>query len=133
MAAKESGGKKTISQVENIDFIPLAQNMGLNTTINIKYLTANFIVKYIREGELLNFTLLQGVDAEVIEVEVKENSHVLESSLKDLDFPKEGIVGGVIRGNDAMLPRGKFRFEIGDRVLIVTKKSGKKSIEAMFK
>ena len=32
-----------------------------------------------------------------------------------------------------MLPRGKFRFEIGDRVLIVTKKSGKKSIEAMFK
>ena len=133
LAAKESGVKKTISQVENIDFIPLAQNMGLNTTINIKYLTANFIVKYIREGELLNFTLLQGVDAEVIEVEVKENSHVLESSLKDLDFPKEGIVGGVIRGNDAMLPRGKFRFEIGDRVLIVTKKSGKKSIEAMFK
>ena len=133
LAAKEPGVKKTISQVENIDFIPLAQNMGLNTTINIKYLTANFIVKYIREGELLNFTLLQGVDAEVIEVEVKENSHVLESSLKDLDFPKEGIVGGVIRGNDAMLPRGKFRFEIGDRVLIVTKKSGKKSIEAMFK
>ena len=133
LAAKESGVKKTISQVENIDFIPLAQNMGLNTTINIKYLTANFIVKYIREGELLNFTLLQGVDAEVIEVEVKENSHVLESSLKDLDFPKEGIVGGIIRDNDAMIPRGKFKFEIGDRVLIVTKKSGKKSIEAMFK
>ena len=133
LAAKESGVKKTISQVENIDFIPLAQNMGLNTTINIKYLTANFIVKYIREGELLNFTLLQGVDAEVIEVEVKENSQVLESSLKDLDFPKEGIVGGIIRDNDAMIPRGKFKFEIGDRVLIVTKKSGKKSIEAMFK
>ena len=47
LAAKESGVKKTISQVENIDFIPLAQNMGLNTTINIKYLTANFIFKYI--------------------------------------------------------------------------------------
>ena len=44
---KESGVKKTISQVENIDFIPLAQNMGLNTTINIKYLAANFIFKYI--------------------------------------------------------------------------------------
>ena len=43
---KESGVKKTISQVENIGFIPLAQNMGLNTTINIKYLAANFIFKY---------------------------------------------------------------------------------------
>ena len=47
LAAKESGVKKTISQVENIDFIPLAQNMGLNTTINIKYLAANFIFKSI--------------------------------------------------------------------------------------
>ena len=69
----------------------------------------------------------------MIEVEVKEKSQVLENSLKELDFPREGIIGGVIRGNDAMIPRGKFKFEIGDRVLIVTKKSGKKSIEAMFK
>ena len=133
LAAKESGVKKTISQVENIDFIPLAQNMGLNTTINIKYLTANFIVKYIREGELLNFTKLQGVDAEVIELEVKEDSPILENKLKDLNFPKEGIVGGLIRGEDAMIPRGDFKFKVGDRVLIVTKKEGMKAIEQMFR
>ena len=133
LAAKESGVKKTISQVENIDFIPLAQNMGLNTTINIKYLTANFIVKYIREGELLNFTKLQGVDAEVIELEVKEGSPILENKLRDLNFPKEGIVGGLIRGDDSMIPRGDFQFKVGDRVLIVTKKEGMKEIEQMFK
>ena len=133
LAAKESGVKKTISQVENIDFIPLAQNMGLNTTINIKYLTANFIVKYIREGEILNFTKLQGVDAEVIELEVKEGSLILENKLKDLNFPKEGIVGGLIRGDDSMIPRGDFQFQVGDRVLIVTKKEGMKAIEQMFK
>ena len=133
LAAKESGVKKTISQVENIDFIPLAQNMGLNTTINIKYLTANFIVKYIREGELLNFTKLQGVDAEVIELEVKEGSPILENKLRDLNFPKEGIVGGLIRGDDSMIPRGDFQFKVGDRVLIVTKKEGMKAIEQMFK
>ena len=133
LAAKESGVKKTISQVENIDFIPLAQNMGLNTTINIKYLTANFIVKYIREGELLNFTKLQGVDAEVIELEVKEGSPILENKLRDLNFPKQGIVGGLIRGDDSMIPRGDFQFKVGDRVLIVTKKEGMKVIEQMFK
>ena len=133
LAAKESGVKKTISQVENIDFVPLAHNMGLNTTINIKYLTANFIVNYIREGELLNFTSVEGLDAEVIEVEVKEGSNVLESQLKDLGFPKDGIVGGVIRNNETKIPRGNFTFEVGDRVLIVTKKEGKKSIESMFK
>ena len=133
LAAKESGVKKTISQVENIEFVPLAQNMGLNTTINIKYLTANFIVNYIREGELLNFTTVEGLDAEIIEIEVKDGSNVLLQPLKNLNFPKDGIVGGVIRNNEAKIPRGDFIFQVGDRVLIVTKKEGKKSIESMFK
>ena len=133
LAAKESGVKKTISQVENIEFVPLAHNMGLNTTINIKYLTANFIVNYIREGELLNFTSIEGLDADVIEVEVKEGSNVLDNKLKEIGFPKDGIIGGVLRNKEPLIPRGDFTFEVGDRVLIVTKKEGKKSIEAMFK
>ena len=133
LAAKESGVKKTISQVENIDYIPLAQNMGVNTTINIKYLAANFIFKYIREDEVINFTLLQGVDAEVVEVEVKENSEALTNKLKDLDFPKSGVVGGVIRNNKPLLPRGDFEFEVKDRVIIVSKHESLHSIESMFK
>ena len=133
LAAKESGVKKTISQVENIDFIPLAQNMGLNTTINIKYLAANFIFKYISEGKFLDYSTLQGVDAEIIEVEVKPESSVLGKKLKDLNFPKDSIVGGLTRGDDTHFPRGNFEFEEEDRVIIVTKKETKSTIESMFK
>ena len=133
LAAKESGVKKTISQVENIDFIPLAQNMGLNTTINIKYLAANFIFKYISESKFLDYSTLQGVDAEIIEVEVKSGSEVLDKKLKDLDFPKDSIIGGLTREDKAFFPRGEFIFEEGDRVIVVTKKETKSTIESMFK
>ena len=64
---------------------------------------------------------------------MKEDSPILENKLKDLNFPKEGIVGGLIRGDDAMIPRGDFKFKVGDRVLIVTKKEGMKAIEQMFR
>jgi len=133
LAAKESGVRKTISQVENIDFIPLAQNMGLNTTINIKYLAANFIFKYITESKFLDYSTLQGVDAEIIEVEVKSGSGVLGKKLKDLNFPKDSIVGGLTRGEKALFPRGDFEFEEEDRVIVVTKKETKSTIESMFK
>ena len=133
LAAKETGVKKTISQVENIDFIPLAQNMGLNTTINIKYLTANFIFKYISGDKFLDYSTLKGVDAEIIEVEVKEGAEVLGKELKDLNFPKDSIVGGLTRGEKAYFPRGNFEFEEEDRVIIVTKKETKSTIESMFK
>lgn len=133
LAAKESGVKKTISQVENIDFIPLAQNMGLNSTINIKYLAANFIFKYITEDKFLDYSTIQGVDAEFIEVEVKPDCDVLGKKLRDLNFPKDSIIGGLTRGDKAFFPRGDFEFEVEDRVIIVTKKETKNTIELMFK
>ena len=107
--------------------------MGLNTTINIKYLAANFIFKYISEGKFLDYSTLQGVDAEIIEVEVKPESSVLGKQLKDLNFPKDSIIGGLTRGEDTYFPRGNFEFEEEDRVIIVTKKETKSTIESMFK
>ena len=41
--------------------------------------------------------------SEVIEIEVKDGSNVLLQSLKNLNFPKDGIVGGVIRNNEAII------------------------------
>ena len=117
----------------NKGLIPLAQNMGLNTTINIKYLAANFIFKYISEDKFLDYSTLKGVDAEIIEVEVKSESDLLGTKLKDLNFPKDSIVGGLTRDNEAHFPRGNFEFEEGDRVIVVTKKETKNTIESMFK
>ena len=68
-----------------------------------------------------------------MEIEVKENSKVLNNKLKDLDFPKSGVVGGVIRNKQPLLPRGNFEFEVKDRVIIVSKHESLRSIESMFK
>ena len=106
---------------------------ALTCFINIKYLAANFIFKYISEGKFLDYSTLQGVDAEIIEVEVKPESSVLGKQLKDLNFPKDSIVGGLTRGEDTHFPRGNFEFEEEDRVIIVTKKETKSTIESMFK
>ena len=42
-------------------------------------------------------------------------------------------VGGRKRGEDTHFPRGNFEFEEEDRVIIVTKKETKSTIESMFK
>ena len=58
---------------------------------------------------------------------------VLGKKLRDLNFPKDGIIGGLTRGDKAFFPRGDFEFEVEDRVIIVTKKETKNTIELMFK
>jgi trk system potassium uptake protein TrkA len=48
LVAKDQGVGKTIALVENVDYIHLSQNIGVDTLINRKLIAANFIFRYIR-------------------------------------------------------------------------------------
>ena len=133
LAAKNHGVKKTISLVDNMDYIHLSQNIGVDTLINKKLIAANFIFRHIRQGEVLNLTSIHGVDAEVLEFEVKDSSKILDGQLGDLGFPKTAVVGGVIRKGNGHTVRGNFEFEPKDRVVVLSRPECIHSIEAFFK
>ena len=133
LAAKNHGVKKTISLVDNMDYIHLSQNIGVDTLINKKLIAANFIFRHIRQGEVLNLTSIHGVDAEVLEFEVKESSKILEGQLRELGFPKTAVIGGVIRKGNGHTVRGNFEFEPKDRVVVLSRPECIHSIEAFFK
>jgi trk system potassium uptake protein len=133
LAAKNQGVKKTIAMVENIEYIHLSQNIGVDTLINKKLIAANFIFRYIRKGEVLNLTSIHGVDAEILEFEVKENSKILNAQLRDLDWPKTAVVGGVIRKGRGYTVKGDFEFEPKDRVVVLSRPECIHSIESYFK
>lgn len=118
LVAKSHDVPKTIALVENMDFIHLSQNIGIDTLINKKLIAANFISRYVRKGRVTNLASLPGVDVEVVEYVVHSKSRILKSKLKDLQFPAEAIVGGVIRGKEAFTPNGDFVFHVGDRVIV---------------
>ncbi len=133
LVAKKHGVKKTIALVENMDYIHLSQDIGVDTMINKKLIAANFIFRYIRKGEVVSLTSIHGVDAEILEFEVKEASKILDNELKNLDLPKTAVVGGVIRKGRGMSVRGNFKFEPKDRVVILSKPECIHKIEAFFK
>jgi len=118
LVAKSHNVPKTIAMVENMDFIHLSQNIGIDTLINKKLIAANFISRYVRKGRVTNLASLPGVDVEVVEYVVHSKSRILNSDLKSLNFPAEAIVGGVIRGKEAFTPNGDFVFHTGDRVIV---------------
>lgn len=133
LVAKNSGVGKTIALVENIDYIHLSQSIGVDTLINKKLIAANFIFRYIRRGQVINLTSIHGVDAEILEFEVTENSKIMARELRDLDFPKTAIIGGVIRKNQGHTVRGNFKFEAKDRVVVLSKQECIHAVEGFFK
>ncbi len=116
--AKQVGVKKTIAEVENIDYIKLAENMGIDTIINKKLITASRIFRFTMTGEVASIKCLTGTEAEVMEFVVKPGSPITDGILRELDFPKDAIIGGVIRGKSSFIATGNTEIKPNDRVVV---------------
>lgn len=133
LVAKNSNVQKTISLVENMDYIHLSQDIGVDTMINKKLIAASFIFRYIRKGQVVTLTTIHGVDAEVLEFEVAEGAKILNQELRNLEFPKASIIGGVIRNGQGFTTRGNFEFEVKDRVVVLVRPDCIRKVEGFFK
>lgn len=133
LVAKNHGVKKTIALVENVDYIHLSQSIGVDTLINKKLIAANFIFRYVRKGEVLDLTSIHGVDAEILEFEIGEKAKILEKELREIDFPKTAIVGGVIRNGKGIAVRGNFEFQPKDKVVVLSMPECIRKVESFFK
>ena len=133
LVAKNRGVAKTIAMVENVEYINLSQNIGLDTMINKKLIAANFISRYIRQGEVISLTGIHGVDAEILEFKVIEGSRIVQKRIKELNFPKYAIIGGVIREDAGYITLGDFQIQPQDRVVVFSLHKCIHEVEQFFK
>ena len=132
LVAKNHGVVKTIASVENIDYINLSQNIGVDTLINKKLIAASNIFRHIRKGEVSNIAALHGVDAEIIEFTAREKTTIVKKPIKDLKFPKEAIIGGIIRGEKVIFPLGDDHIQPDDHVVVITFEESMSKVEKFF-
>jgi trk system potassium uptake protein TrkA len=132
LVAKSKGVKKTIALVENMDYFELSHSIGVDTLINKKLLAANSIFRYIRKGEVVAMTKLVNMDAELLEFVVNDASKVCGLHIKNIDFPRSAIIGGVIRENEGYIALGDFKIQTGDRVVVCCMPQSIKKVESLF-
>ncbi|MBP5535807.1 MAG: Trk system potassium transporter TrkA [Bacteroidales bacterium] len=118
--ARKLGIRKTIALVENTGFINLSQQVGIDTIINKKLITASYIARFIVKGSAVSSKWLSGTNAELIEFIVGRKSKASRHVLRDLDMPKGSTVGGVIRGEESILPYRDLQLLPGDKVVVFT-------------
>jgi len=133
LMAKELGVYKTIALVDNVNYIHISQNIGVDTIINKKLIAANEIFRFVRKGRIEAIASLHGVDAEVIEFAIHKKNRLIKYPIKDLKLPEQVIIAGVIRGNKSIIPDGNFTFALKDKVIVFTLPEAIHQVEEMFK
>jgi trk system potassium uptake protein len=131
--AKKMGVKRTVAEIENIDFISLAEQVGIGSVINKKFIAASFIYRFSMHSEISNVKCLSSTEAEVVEVITSEGSKATRKLVKDLDFPDNAKIGGIVRGDSGFIVTGETQILAGDRVVIFALPKAIKKIDKFFK
>ena len=118
MLAKRMGVKKVIAEVENLNYISLAESIGIDTIINKKLVTASNIFRFTMSTDVQAIKCLTGTDAEVLEFIVKPNSPATKCRIRDLNFPDDAIIGGIVRGDKVFIAVGNTEIAAYDRVVV---------------
>ena len=119
LLASEIGVKKTIAEVEKIQFINMAESFYIETILNKQMLVANTVFQLLIDAGAASSKCLALPDAEVVQLQIRDNSRLNGAVVKNLNLPEELTFAGMIRAGKSMLVTGETRFASGDIVLVL--------------
>ena len=133
LTAKELGVPKTIAMVGNMDYVGIAGNVDIGTIINKQALTASHIYQLLLDGDVRNIRNLITVNADVAEFTAHPGSRITMKKVRDLGFPVEAELGGLVRNGKGILVNGETMIEPGDNVVVFCHGTPISKIEKYFK
>ncbi|MCK9310774.1 MAG: Trk system potassium transporter TrkA [Bacteroidales bacterium] len=132
LAAKNYHIHRTIAEVENIDYIAMAEGLDIGMIINKKLISAGHIYQMMLEADVSNVKSLAFADAEVAEFVVNKKAKITRTVVKNLDIPENISLGGLVRKGKGMLIYGDTQIQEGDHVVVFCPNSSIQHIEKFF-
>ncbi|MDR0968982.1 MAG: Trk system potassium transporter TrkA [Lentimicrobiaceae bacterium] len=132
LQARSSGVKKTIALVENINYIDISQNIGIDTIINKKLIAASHMVRYTMGAEVTSLRFLRGIQADTLELVAQPGSDVTKRPISRLKIPEGAIIGGIVRNDESYIALADFQIEAGDKVVVLALPQSIHKIEKIF-
>jgi trk system potassium uptake protein TrkA len=132
LLAKQHKVRRTLALVSQPELIGLASELGIDACISPRLAAAGAILKFVRRGDVISLTAVEGSNSEVLEMEIGKESGLLATPLSQLHFPRGAIIGAIVRGGDYEIPTGESVLEAGDRVVVFTLPEALQKVERFF-
>jgi len=120
LAAKALGATETIARFSRTELVGLVTGEGIDAAVSSRMSAANEILRFVRRGVIHSVVTFADSDAEAIELEIGPGSDAIGKTIAQLHLPHSMIIGGVQRGDSAVVPRGDTRIELGDHLIVIT-------------
>ena len=133
VAARRRGIRKTIAQVENLDYFDMADDLDIGTVINKKMIAASHIYRMLLKGDVNNVKMLTIGNADVAEFVVKPHSKMTKKIIMEQNLPRGVNIGGMPRDGKSMPVGGRTQLQAGDKVVVFCTGNTLRKLDKFFK
>jgi potassium/hydrogen antiporter len=106
--------------VQGVSLDPLARRLGLTGS------------QPALGRPLLEVGTIRRLGADVVEFPVRDDDAIVGRLVSDLGLPRDALVSVIVRGEEALLPRGSTEIEAGDRLHILVRQRVRSAVEELF-
>jgi trk system potassium uptake protein TrkA len=118
LLARRLGVDKVVPLLNRLNYLPLAQRLGINTSVNPRVKAADALLEFIRKGGVLSVRTLGEEEAEAIELQVPDGSSYADKPLAEIDLPEGVKVVAIVRPNgEVIIPDDASIIKPGDHVV----------------
>lgn len=123
--AKQRKVDKIVTKIDRPSILKTVKILGLDTVVSPRFAIANHIVRFVRSmqaeaGKGMDTLYKIGTHSEAAEFTVSEGFKGAGIPLKNLPLKKDILLGGIVRGDEFILPGGESTIEPGDRVIVIS-------------
>lgn len=118
VSARRKGIRKTIAQVENLDYLDMAEELDVGTIVNKKTIAASHIYQMLLKSDVEGVKKLNIANADVAEFVVRSGSRVTRHPVMNIGLPRGVNIGGMVRGGVGQLVGGQTVLQPGDLVVV---------------
>lgn len=132
LLAKRFGTERAITLVNNTTYSPLVSSLGVDVVVSPRAITVSTILQHVRRGRIKAVHSLLDGFGELIEAEILETSGLTGKRIKEANLPDGVLLGGVVRGDEVIIPRADTVLRVNDRVVLFAQAEAIKAIEDLF-
>jgi trk system potassium uptake protein TrkA len=133
LLARRMNVDKVVPLVTSINYIELAQRLGINTTVNPRIKAADALLEFVRKGGVLSVRTLGEEKIEAIELDVPADSVYINRPLSELGLPAGSLMGAIARPDGTVLiPDSTTSIRAGDRIVLFTQEGTVSKLEKKF-
>lgn len=133
LIAKRAGVQRTAAVVQRADYGPIYRQLGIDIVLSPRTVACDHILRFSRGATVHRVHALGDGAAEVIELVAQPGAPIVGKPLRRVRMPKGTLVCVIIRSDDVVVPRGDDEIAAGDRVIVVTTRDARPSVERMFR